>query len=192
MDESYTHFGTQYGEECWCTGSLGTTETSAACTYSCAGNSGETCGGFDALSVYEIVSETTPPTDDPTPAPVFDATPAPVFDATPAPVFDATPEPVTPSGDFEFIGCVADDQGDRVMSEGPIAEDTMSAEVRVICYNYCVGKNAEFFGLQYSTECWCSMTFSEQDEGVCDMVCAGASDGTTCGGFDAIEAFAIN
>ncbi|CBJ27595.1 expressed unknown protein [Ectocarpus siliculosus] len=25
----------------------------------------------------------------------------------------------------------------------------LSAE---ICYNYCVGENAEFFGLQYSTE----------------------------------------
>ncbi|CAB1108728.1 unnamed protein product [Ectocarpus sp. CCAP 1310/34] len=49
MDSSYTHFGTQYGEECWCTGSLGTTETSTACTYPCAGNAGETCGGFDAL-----------------------------------------------------------------------------------------------------------------------------------------------
>ncbi|CAN0576847.1 unnamed protein product [Ectocarpus sp. 12 AP-2014] len=49
--------------QCWCTGSLGTTETSTACTMDCAGNSEETCGGFDALSLYEIVSDTTPPTD---------------------------------------------------------------------------------------------------------------------------------
>ncbi|CAN0092369.1 unnamed protein product, partial [Ectocarpus sp. 12 AP-2014] len=38
--------------QCWCTGSLGTTGTSTACTYPCAGNSGEICGGFDALSLY--------------------------------------------------------------------------------------------------------------------------------------------
>ncbi|CAM9663719.1 unnamed protein product [Ectocarpus sp. 4 AP-2014] len=67
----------------------------------------------------------------------------------------------------------------------------LSAE---ICYNYCVGENAdyEFFGLEYSKECWCSVTFSEEDEAVCDMVCEGGSNEDTCGGFDAIEAYAIN
>ncbi|CAM9927568.1 unnamed protein product [Ectocarpus fasciculatus] len=68
----------------------------------------------------------------------------------------------------------------------------LSAE---ICYNYCVTADAdyEFFGLQYSKECWCSMTFSEEDDAECDMLCAGQSeDGEKCGGFDAIEAYAIN
>ncbi|CAM9710539.1 unnamed protein product, partial [Ectocarpus sp. 13 AM-2016] len=113
MDSSYTHFGTQYGEECWCTGSLGTTETSAACTMDCAGNAGETCGGFDALTLYEIVSEAPP-----TPAPLTPPGP------TPAPA-----SPVVPSGDYDFVGCVADSQSSRVMPVGPLAEDVMSAEV---------------------------------------------------------------
>ncbi|CAN0579131.1 unnamed protein product, partial [Ectocarpus sp. 12 AP-2014] len=109
----------------------------------CAGNSGEICGGFDALSLYEIVSDTTPPTDDPTPAPL----------ATPAPI--PTPEPVISSDDFELIGCVADDKGVRVMSEGPITEDTMSAE---ICFGICSGIDASYthFGTQYGEECWCT------------------------------------
>ncbi|CAN0436969.1 unnamed protein product, partial [Ectocarpus fasciculatus] len=57
---SYTHFGTQDGDECWCTGLLGTTESSTACTTECAGNTAETCGGSDALTLYEIVSAPTP------------------------------------------------------------------------------------------------------------------------------------
>ncbi|CAN0251738.1 unnamed protein product, partial [Ectocarpus fasciculatus] len=66
-DASYTHFGTQYGKECWCTGSLGTTESSTACDFPCAGDADEICGGYDALTLYEIVSDTPSPTDDPTP-----------------------------------------------------------------------------------------------------------------------------
>ncbi|CAN0574329.1 unnamed protein product [Ectocarpus sp. 12 AP-2014] len=58
MDESYTHFGTQYGIECFCTGSLGGTQTSTACDHECAGKSDEICGGFDAMTLYKITSVT--------------------------------------------------------------------------------------------------------------------------------------
>ncbi|CAN0540395.1 unnamed protein product, partial [Ectocarpus sp. 8 AP-2014] len=88
--------------QCWCTGSLGTTETSSACTMDCAGNTAETCGGFDALTLYEIVSEAPP-----TPAPLTPPGP------TPAPA-----SPVVPSGDYDFVGCVADSQSSRVRRRG--------------------------------------------------------------------------
>ncbi|CAB1105692.1 unnamed protein product [Ectocarpus sp. CCAP 1310/34] len=90
--------------QCWCTGSLGTTETSTACTYPCAGNAGETCGGFDALTLYEIISEAPP-----TPAPLTPPGP------TPAPA-----SPVVPSGDYDFVDCVADSQSPRVRQRGEI------------------------------------------------------------------------
>ncbi|CAN0268152.1 unnamed protein product, partial [Pylaiella littoralis] len=32
LDPAYTHFGTEYGKECYCTGDLGSTSDSSACT----------------------------------------------------------------------------------------------------------------------------------------------------------------
>ncbi|CAN0127324.1 unnamed protein product, partial [Ectocarpus sp. 13 AM-2016] len=110
QDNSYTHFGTKYGEE---VRSLGTTETSTACTMDCAENNTETCGGFDALSGYDIVADIPSP---PSPAPTLPNPP------TPAPASIV-------SDDYEVIGCVADSQAARVMPVGPLAEATMSAEV---------------------------------------------------------------
>ncbi|CAN0551974.1 unnamed protein product, partial [Ectocarpus sp. 8 AP-2014] len=54
--------------QCFCTGSLGATQSSTACDHDCSGNTDETCGGYNAMTVYEIASVTTSPTDDPTPA----------------------------------------------------------------------------------------------------------------------------
>ncbi|CAN0188995.1 unnamed protein product, partial [Ectocarpus fasciculatus] len=54
--------------QCFCTGSLGATESSSACTMGCAGNTDETCGGFDALTLYEIGADVVT-TVDPTPTP---------------------------------------------------------------------------------------------------------------------------
>lgn len=62
-DGSNTHFGTQYGKECWCVNdpeeeSINQfSDVAASCDFSCAGDSSELCGGFDAMSVYEITTE---------------------------------------------------------------------------------------------------------------------------------------
>lgn len=42
----------EYGQECFCGATL-PTNSSTACTMPCAGNSGETCGGSWALSVFD-------------------------------------------------------------------------------------------------------------------------------------------
>ncbi|CAM9450244.1 unnamed protein product, partial [Pylaiella littoralis] len=77
----------------------------------CANTDGEICGGFDAISVYEI-----------------DSIPAP----TPAP---ATLAPGSGDG-FVSIGCAADYKNARIMPDGPLADTTpMSAE---ICFGLCL------------------------------------------------------
>ena len=55
-DDEYTHFGLQYGFECWCSTTFADSETTegAVCDFPCSGNAGETCGGFDAIMAYEI------------------------------------------------------------------------------------------------------------------------------------------
>ncbi|CAM9784272.1 unnamed protein product [Pylaiella littoralis] len=155
LDPTYTHFGTEFGNECFCTGDLGTTSDTSACTMDCAGTEGEICGGSDAISVYEI---------------------------------DA---PVTTPDDYTSLGCYSDPQdGSRAMEVKKTASE-MSAE---ICYNLCIEEDPsyEFFGTQYSVECWCSSIFSEPAaDGVCNTGCAG-NISEICGGVDAISAYAIN
>ncbi|CAB1104501.1 unnamed protein product [Ectocarpus sp. CCAP 1310/34] len=70
--------------------------------YLCSGDSRVLCGTDDHISVYSLDGSTGGGDDDSGDPPVGS----------------------------EFIGCVADSQDDRVMSVGPIAEDTMSAEMK--------------------------------------------------------------
>eukprot|EP00752_Nemacystus_decipiens_P011574 g10278.t1 len=55
-----THFGTQWRRECWCVEdpeleSINQfSDVAVSCNYKCTGDVTETCGGFDAMTVYEI------------------------------------------------------------------------------------------------------------------------------------------
>eukprot|EP00903_Cladosiphon_okamuranus_P005860 g5798.t1 len=55
-----THFGTQWGRQCWCTNDPHEVSINQfsdiyiPCNYVCKGDATEICGGFDAMSVYEI------------------------------------------------------------------------------------------------------------------------------------------
>ena len=144
-------------QQCWCGGDRtdydvhGTT----TCTFPCAGNEDEICGGSYAMSVYS--NDGTVPDDDTTPAPVttLDPTSAPVttLDPTPAPVtvpdgptpspitilmqptpspitilMEPTPSPIGVDEPAEYLGCFADSKDTRFMT-GPNVETVMSAEV---------------------------------------------------------------
>ncbi|CAM9641661.1 unnamed protein product [Ectocarpus sp. 4 AP-2014] len=58
-----TYFATQYGRECWC-GSADVDYAlhgeSTDCTYACAGDADQTCGGFDAANVYQYADGNAP------------------------------------------------------------------------------------------------------------------------------------
>ncbi|CAM9539704.1 unnamed protein product, partial [Laminaria digitata] len=49
------YFGTEFGQECFC--GVDSDDPSrldgARCTFDCAGDDTQTCGGFNAISVYE-------------------------------------------------------------------------------------------------------------------------------------------
>eukprot|EP00903_Cladosiphon_okamuranus_P020283 g18613.t1 len=59
-DGTNTHFGTQYGEECWCVYDPDVerinqfNDVDLPCNYQCTGDATETCGGWNAMTVYEI------------------------------------------------------------------------------------------------------------------------------------------
>ncbi|CAM9872583.1 unnamed protein product [Ectocarpus sp. 6 AP-2014] len=57
-DGTNTHFGTQYGRECWCgihpaLATHGELDIDS-CDMACQGTEGENCGGFDKMTVYDI------------------------------------------------------------------------------------------------------------------------------------------
>ncbi|CAM9660094.1 unnamed protein product, partial [Laminaria digitata] len=57
------YFGTEYGTECFCGVSADdvTELDEARCTFACAGDASQTCGGPSAISVYEYDTVVTPP-----------------------------------------------------------------------------------------------------------------------------------
>ncbi|CAN0440218.1 unnamed protein product [Pylaiella littoralis] len=189
LDPTYTHFGTQYGGECFCTGDLGTTSSSTSCTMSCEGNSGEICGGFDAISVYAIDSNIDPT---PTPVTVVDSTPAPVavVDATPAPV--TVVDPVTPgaANGFSLVGCAVDGVSARILSEGPFKADVMSGEV---CFDICLEElpTVTHFGTENANECFCGDDLGATSASTaCTSECLGNTS-EICGGFNAILVYEV-
>lgn len=63
--QNYNLAGVEYGSECYCGNSIAPSSqslSSSSCQMSCAGNSGEQCGGSNwAISVYKASTSSTPP-----------------------------------------------------------------------------------------------------------------------------------
>lgn len=54
---SFEYFGTEFGQECFCSNTLATTSATANeddCNMACAGNAQELCGAGDRLSAYKV------------------------------------------------------------------------------------------------------------------------------------------
>lgn len=54
---SFEYFGTEFGQECFCSNTLATTSATADeedCNMACAGDAQELCGAGDRLSVYKV------------------------------------------------------------------------------------------------------------------------------------------
>ncbi|CAM9611193.1 unnamed protein product [Ectocarpus fasciculatus] len=265
-----THFGTQYGGQCFCTEVLEESAVSTGCTYECKGNPDETCGGCDTITAYRIAGSEPSVGDgyvsigclaDENGDRIMDGrmvTSIPMSaeicygickDGTNThfgtqwgkecfcmadakfenmekhggelstashcqmgcagypsgdekcgghdemSAYEIIPEPEVPviDGPYTALGCFEDPRdGDKAMEALFTDTTTMSAE---ICYSICMEEDPdyEFFGTQWGIECWCSKTFSQEDAGaVCNMFCAGTSDGEICGGLDSINAFRMN
>ncbi|CAN0558816.1 unnamed protein product, partial [Laminaria digitata] len=62
--EGSPYFGTEYGQECFCGADSDDPSRlgEASCTFPCGGDASQTCGGFNAISVYQynIVDPPTP------------------------------------------------------------------------------------------------------------------------------------
>ncbi|CAM9552578.1 unnamed protein product [Pylaiella littoralis] len=98
--------------------------------------------------------------------------------------------PEAPTDDPEYVGCYRDDQNDRVMTDKVTLGDMTPA----VCREYCLDRDALYYGTQYSSECWCGRSsgdlavYTRHGDGVCHFPCSGMEE-TTCGGYDAFDLF---
>lgn len=128
----------------------------------CAGDATEICGGPSRLSLYGT-SET-----------------APAF----------TPQPHEPVTEYEARGCWTEVSGVRALPGA--AAFSASAMTIDGCGNYCLNSGFEWFGLEYTAECYCGDALNVNSTNVaaaeCAMPCSG-DNAEVCGGPDRLSVY---
>ncbi|KAF2808095.1 WSC-domain-containing protein [Mytilinidion resinicola] len=177
---SYRYFGVEYSSECYCDNNICSLSikqnTDDGCSMPCAGDSTETCGGPDFLNIY--YSNKTIPITSPTP-PSSSTSPT----ATPT-----SPIVVPSAGPYTSIGCYNEIPG-RALTLNSAANTSMTVE---LCAAFCFP--TAFFGVEYSTECYCGTAIPPSStpttDGRCHMPCANNS-AEICGGPNGLNMYQL-
>ncbi|KAE9379342.1 WSC-domain-containing protein [Stipitochalara longipes BDJ] len=191
----YTYFGTEYGQECYCGNTLGyaTVEPWTDCYMLCTGNSTEYCGAGNRLSLYmhnsslistsSSVAPTSTSSTKTYSSTVLSTTTslASSTSLTSSTTSSASPT-ATGVGGYGYVGCQTDaGVGDRTLSSTSFTDTSMTVEV---CSSFCGARGYTYFGVEYSTECYCGNTLGTSTtatDGRCNMACGGSAT-EICGG----------
>jgi len=134
----------------------------------CAGNSGQTCGGPWAISVYRLVSGTST--------------------TTPPPTTTTTTSSTSPTSTWSSLGCYQDSNS-RILSS---YSTTSSSNTPSFCQSLCLSKGYSFAGTEYGQECYCGSALNNGAVSIsssnCNSPCAGNS-AQNCGGAWAINVY---
>ncbi|KAK3995264.1 WSC domain-containing protein [Cladorrhinum sp. PSN332] len=165
-------FGVEYYNECYCgngltPGSVPAPETD--CSFPCAGNANEMCGGDWRINVYKFSTDASPPTS----------------------TAPSTPSPTVPSVDgWTGEGCYTEADGQRALSDVAFYDDFMTLEK---CANVCGGYN--WFGVEYGRECYCGNTLNEGSvptaAAECSFPCPGKLS-QTCGAGNRLNLYSFD
>ncbi|MCJ1306581.1 hypothetical protein MMC25_000224 [Agyrium rufum] len=198
----YNFFGTEYTQECYCAMAIApaaTIATDGRCNMPCGGNSTETCGGPNGLTLFNYTGATTTTSS----SSVVLSTTSSLSSATStltsgvssvaSTTTSSTTSTTTTSsavtiptgipahvGPWSYVNCYVDSQVARTLPDVFYAGYDMTIEH---CAGNCTGYN--YFGTEYSQECYCAMAIIPSatiaTDGRCNMVCGGNST-ETCGG----------
>jgi hypothetical protein len=197
----FTYFGTEYGDECYCSNVIATTGqpvTDGRCSMVCAANTDEICGGSYGLSMYmfpslnfsspTVTSSTATSSflsvaflETPTTSTSLTSSAFPASES-------ATPTPSIPAviGQYTYLHCHSDNTTIRTLQAKYVAAQDMTLE---LCAKSCTGY--AYFGVEYMQECYCgnSLTYGSYTatDGRCDMLCGGALE--ICGGGDGLTLY---
>ena len=156
-------FGIEYGRECWCGAYLRQGSIKAPdsdCSFNCLGDKTAKCGGGDRLNLYSRLDYTKP----------------------------AIPQKLSIPNttlSYSYAGCYTD--GDpasnsyRALS-AKIMSDFSKMTVEM-CGSFCKGYN--FFGIEWSGECYCGNEIGRRsllkDDKECGLACPGDYKQLACG-----------
>jgi len=173
--KGFTMAGLEYASQCFCGSSLvngaSLSVASKSCNMPCAGNSGEICGGPDAIQLFV----------NPNVAPLVTSTSS----ATPA--VSTTPS-ITVNG-YTSAGCIQE-VVNRALPSARKDDPNMTLDM---CTSYCFGLGYQMAGIEYGQECYCSTNLANGAStslvsGQCYMKCPGNAN-QICGGPNAIVLF---
>ena len=174
----YIFQGTEYIDECYCgnqpPGNNYAVDNSF-CTYSCAGDVNQECGGSGGyISVY------------------YDPT-----RYTPSNTSVSGPVTVQRTGNFNYIGCYTDNSPGRALT-GLTPTEPASGSTVDNCATRCAGY--QYFGVEYADECYCGneinagatlLTSTDPYVNGCGMECSGNVT-EYCGGPNRLNMYQVN
>ncbi len=128
----YTYSGTEYSYQCFCGNTLTSNAltVSTGCTYGCAGNASQICGGSNNINLYKYGPPAATTTTTKTTSAVSTAAP-------------------TATGAWYAGGCIADSSGSRALSYSYGSSSSMTNQV---CQAGCKALGYVFAGTEYSTQ----------------------------------------
>ncbi|KAG8830917.1 hypothetical protein FRC17_004067 [Serendipita sp. 399] len=155
----YQFAGVEYGDECYCANSIGSSGTivTEGCNKACSGDSTTLCGGPNRLNVYKYTGS--------------------------SPL--APPTTLETYSDWKSKGCYADSVFTRSLTP-QFVSDSMTVQK---CIDACVSAGFTVAGVEYSSECYCGNALPPtQTSENCIMPCAGDS-AHVCGGPDRLNVY---
>ncbi|OCT50818.1 WSC domain-containing protein [Cladophialophora carrionii] len=157
------YFGLEYASQCLAGSVLNPASTpiaSTKCSMKCAGNSAQTCGGSNAISLYNNTQYIKP------------------YNPNPVNV------PNQPGSQYGYVGCYTEGVGARAL--GPTdktgsAATPASASLTVeACAAFCFAKGYNWMGVENGNLCFCnaagpinSAVLAPEGEAGCNVTCAG-------------------
>ncbi|KAL8832686.1 MAG: hypothetical protein Q9170_004784 [Blastenia crenularia] len=182
---SYTYMAVEYMSECYCGNTIGTgavLATDNGCSMACSGNSSELCGGAFRLNFYKQSksSATLTSTTSATTSPMSSTGTGTTGISSSATSTSTGPAVVQTAGSYTSQGCYSEGTSGRALGATYAANNSMTVE---ICAGFCKGYT--YFGVEYSSECYCDNTIAAGavpvTDGGCSMTCAG-NPSEFCGG----------
>ncbi|KAH8886192.1 WSC-domain-containing protein [Thozetella sp. PMI_491] len=164
----YQLAGLEYGSQCFCDNSISGSAYAAldmACFKPCAGNANQTCGDGSRMSIYASGTVT----------------------QRPLPINVAS----VLQGNYTYAACYSDSSSSRSLSA--IHYSSSSSMTVESCASYCSGY--EYFGVEYSNECYCGSYFSNITSLIGDASCYAMCSGNeleVCGGPSALSVYKLS
>ncbi|KAI4174701.1 MAG: hypothetical protein LQ343_002072 [Gyalolechia ehrenbergii] len=187
---SYTYMALEYMSECYCGNTIGTgagLATDNGCSMACSGNSGQLCGGSFRLSFYKKDKSAT--STSATVSATSTGT-TKISTGTSATATPTGPSVVQTAGSYTHQACYSEGTNTRALGDTFVVNSTMTVEV---CAGFCKGYT--YFGVEYSSECYCGNTIGAGavpvTDGGCSMTCAGDKS-EICGGPNRLNFYKIS